>query len=142
LALGKGRKLVFRLHELAVVEALLTSILNLANERKVKFFKKIIVSIGELQRLDRELLRNMLIDFLNREGISFEEVIINEELAFFQCNRCGFKWSLEDVRLSDYAREAIHFLPEVVYSFIRCPSCGSRDYDVKSGRVVKVNVEL
>jgi hydrogenase nickel incorporation protein HypA/HybF len=142
LALNKGRKLVFKLHELAIVEALLTSILNLASERKVKFFKKIIVSVGELQRLDRELLRNMLIDFLNREGVSFEEVIVDEEPAFFQCNRCGFKWSLGSVELSDYAREAVHFLPEAVYSFVRCPSCGSRDYDVKSGRVVKVNVVL
>jgi len=132
---------VLKLHELAVVEALLTSILSLASERRVKSFKKIIVSIGELQRFDRELLRSMLIDFLYRMNIRFEEVIVNEEPALFQCNRCGFKWDLGGIELSDYVKEAIHFLPEAVYSFIKCPSCGSRDYDIKSGRIVKVNVE-
>ena len=132
---------MLKLHELAVVEALLTSILSLASERRVKSFKKIIVSIGELQRFDRELLRSMLIDFLYRMNIRFEEVIVNEEPALFQCNRCGFKWDLGGIELSDYVKEAIHFLPEAVYSFIKCPSCGSRDYDIKSGRIVKVNVE-
>lgn len=133
---------MLKLHELAVVEALLTSILSLASERRVKSFKKIIVSIGELQRFDRELLKSMLIDFLYRMNIHFEEVIVNEEPALFQCNRCGFKWDLGGIELSDYVKEAIHFLPEAVYSFIKCPSCGSRDYDIKSGRIVKVNVEL
>lgn len=133
---------MLKLHELAVVEALLTSILSLASERRVKSFKKIIVSIGELQRFDRELLKSMLIDFLDRMNIHFEEVIVNEEPALFQCNRCGFKWDLGGIELSDYVKEAIHFLPEAVYSFIKCPSCGSRDYDIKSGRIVKVNVEL
>jgi len=133
---------VFRLHELAIVEALLTSVLNLAEKHEVRFFKKVIVSVGELQRFDRELLRGLIADFLNRAGISFEEIVVDEELAFFQCNRCGFKWNLVDMELPDYVREAVHYLPEAVYSLIKCPSCGSRDYDIKSGRAMRVRVEL
>jgi hydrogenase nickel incorporation protein HypA/HybF len=35
-------------------------------------------------------------------------------------------------------RESIHFLPEAGHAFIRCPSCGSPDYAVTSGRGVYI----
>jgi hydrogenase nickel incorporation protein HypA/HybF len=38
--------------------------------------------------------------------------------------------------LDEEAREAIHFLPEAAHAYIRCPKCGSPDFEILSGRGV------
>jgi hydrogenase nickel incorporation protein HypA/HybF len=40
-------------------------------------------------------------------------------------------------------REAVHFLPEAAHAYLRCPRCGSVDFDVAAGRGVSiVSIEL
>ena len=39
------------------------------------------------------------------------------------------------VRLED-VREAIHFVPEIAHTYIKCPKCGSPDFEVVQGRGV------
>ncbi|HDJ51535.1 MAG TPA: hydrogenase nickel incorporation protein HypA, partial [Thermoprotei archaeon] len=94
------------------------------------------IVLGELQSIDEEILKYAL-ENLKRgtevENVEFE--LVKEEVEF-KCRRCSNTWKLSDLReeLSDDIRESIHFIPEVVHSFIRCPRCGSRDFEVVRGR--------
>ena len=129
------------MHETAIVEALLSSIGSLIEEKGFKSFKKITIYVGELQSLDREVIRDNVIMSLSSLGINVGDVIVEEEKAIFECSRCGFKWGLSDVSFES-VRELVHFLPESVYNYIRCPKCGSRDYEVRAGRVLRFHVEV
>ena len=39
----------------------------------------------------------------------------------------------------DDAAEAIHFVPELAHAFMRCPDCGSPDFEVAAGRGVAIS---
>jgi len=70
----------------------------------------------------------------------------------FICNNCGYKWDLEEAlaQLRDAADKhgiadeegtvdpPTHYMPMLVYSFMQCPRCGSRDFDVENQFNVRV----
>ncbi|MEM4169637.1 MAG: hydrogenase maturation nickel metallochaperone HypA, partial [Thermoproteota archaeon] len=49
---------------------------------------------------------------------------------------CGFKWFFQKEELDENMLEAIHFLPEVSHAYVKCPNCGSPDFEVTGGRGV------
>ena len=36
--------------------------------------------------------------------------------------------------LNEEAREAVHFVPEIAHTFMKCPRCGSPDFEIVTGR--------
>jgi hydrogenase nickel incorporation protein HypA/HybF len=38
--------------------------------------------------------------------------------------------------LDDEVSESIHFIPEVAHSYLKCPKCGSSDFEFMKGRGV------
>lgn len=126
------------MHEWALAQAVVREIASLVSGEG----KGVVVEVvlGELQSVDEEAFSLALNTLLEEEGVRGVEVKLVREEAVFKCRRCGFEWSLENAGLSDEEREAIHFVPEAVHSIIRCPKCGSRDYDVVRGRGVKVRI--
>ncbi len=44
----------------------------------------------------------------------------------------------ERKELGENEQEAIHFVPEAAHAFIRCPACGSPDFEISKGRGVWV----
>jgi len=99
-----------------------------------------VIYVGELQSLNLEIIKEAISKYLSDLGVPFEDISVVEEKASFTCNKCGFNWGFSDI--DPDVREFIHFLPEAVFSFVRCPNCGSRDYDVKSGRLLKIRFEV
>jgi len=47
---------------------------------------------------------------------------------------CSYRWKLLPEELGSDVSEMIHFIPEAIHSFTSCPKCGSRDYEIVSGR--------
>ena len=45
--------------------------------------------------------------------------------TILKCRVCGYEWSFDVGRLSEDVREALHFIPEVIHSYTKCPRCGS-----------------
>jgi len=122
-------------HEWALAEAVLETVTKLANENKIGSIKKVYLSIGELQSIDIDSFKFALNTLKNDLNISINEFIFEYEKARFKCIKCGYEWDLNDIMIKDEEiKEAIHFLPEVVHAFIKCPKCGSQDYKVVSGR--------
>jgi len=128
------------MHEYAIVESLLYSLDEAIKNKGLREIRRLVVYVGELQSLDLGVIREAVSRYLFDLGVSFEDILVVEEKALFECNRCSFRWSFSSVDPS--VRELIHFLPEAIYSFMRCHNCGSRDYSVKSGRVLRVKIEV
>ena len=123
-------------HEWALAEAVVEYLKGVAASRKT--LKKVTISLGELQAIDADILRFSITEILKSEGISVKELNLVHEDALLRCRRCGHEWMLKELNLGEELREAIHFVPEVAHSFIKCPKCGSRDFEVVKGRGVYV----
>ncbi|HDJ50686.1 MAG TPA: hydrogenase nickel incorporation protein HypA [Thermoprotei archaeon] len=123
-------------HEWALAEAIVEYVKS--NYPNVNKFRRIEILLGELQSIDEEILGFSLKEILNSEKIAVDELVLSEEEAVLRCRRCRHEWRLKELKLEDEVKEAIHFVPEVVHSFIKCPKCGSRDFEVVRGRGVYV----
>jgi len=125
-------------HEWALAEAVLESILNIASENKLRRIHKGILTIGSLQNIDIEIFKESLDIIGDNYPIKIDEISFEHEDAGFKCNRCGYEWNIDDLRLDEDIKEAIHFLPEALYAFIRCPRCRSTDFKVTRGRGIYI----
>jgi len=126
------------MHEWALAEAIVWSVVDYVKANGGKAAGKVVVSLGELQAIDKEVLRYALSELIREAPFKIGEVKLVDEKAVFKCRNCGREWSLDDLKLGDEVREFIHFLPEVVHAYVKCPLCGSSDYEVVSGRGVKI----
>ncbi len=129
------------LHEWALAEAIVFAIEEEARKRNSKVIEVVEIVLGELQNIDEEIFEfalNELVSTLREHGIDIHKLSIVREDAVFKCLRCGYTWRLRDTDLSDDVREAIHFVPDVARVYIRCPNCGSHDFEIIAGRGVYI----
>jgi hydrogenase nickel incorporation protein HypA/HybF len=127
------------MHEWALAESVIEATAAVLGGRDPLRLRSVVVVIGELQAIDREIfdfaLRTMVEDRPFRAAV-FE---VRTEPAAFLCTACGHAWAMAETRgLDAESRESIHFLPEAGHAFIRCPSCAGPDYTVTSGRGVYI----
>jgi len=139
------------LHEWSIAEGVVRTVLAYAEERGIAKVEEVVVSVGELSQLDLEIMREALSMFSGGtllEGAKFVFVI---ERAKFKCSRCGATWGFDEVRDSVEKEVGVrvsdveggedlplHYLPELVYAYTKCPRCGSRDFEVVGGLGVKI----
>lgn len=128
------------MHEWAVAEAIVLAVIKEAKKNGLKSLNQIVLKIGELQRMDKDVLCIAMESLFKEYGyeLSLSNFFIQDEPASFKCNFCGSEWPYSQVfdLISEDEREYIHFLPEIAHGFIKCPSCGSFDYELEKGRGV------
>lgn len=127
------------MHEWSLAEAILKSSVKEAEKRNLKKLLEVKIVLGDLQGIEEEIVKFGLESF--KKGTIAEEAnfIFIKEDAAFQCRNCQHAWNLKDMNLNDETiRESIHFVPEVVHSFVRCPACGSPDFEVVKGRGIYI----
>lgn len=107
----------------------------MTTERGVRGLIDVTIRIGELQQIDLETFKFAL-EQLSRQYSMHIKFELKEERAEFRCGVCGEVWSFERENLDPEIREAIHVIPEVAHAFMRCPRCGSPDFEVIKGRGV------
>lgn len=130
-------------HEWALAEAIIDYVENYARQKGTNYIKKLIVKLGVLQSIDKEVLKFSLDNLLSLRNIIIDRIDLVDEQLALKCRRCGYEWSLKMDDIDEPIREAIHFVPETVYSFFKCPKCGSRDYEIVKGRGVRIEaIEL
>ncbi len=129
------------MHEWALAESIIRAVEAYAAENKLSKVRLVKVYLGELQAIDAEVLGFALQQLRGEAAVEIEEIKLLSEEAVFRCNRCGHEWRLSDIELDEAAREAIHFVPEVMHTYIKCPRCGSTDYTVVSGRGIRIEIE-
>jgi hydrogenase nickel incorporation protein HypA/HybF len=129
-------------HELALAQAVVMTLVEEASKRSLNNINAEVV-VGELQSIDMEIFEynlNELKELVYQERKIKINIRIVREEAKFRCNRCGYTWRLSDLPITEDAKEAIHFIPEAAHSYIQCPRCGSRDFEIISGRGVYVRL--
>ncbi|MEM1863194.1 MAG: hydrogenase nickel incorporation protein HypA [Desulfurococcaceae archaeon] len=122
-------------HEWALAESIVEYVVKTLGE--VRQIKKLLIRIGKLQSIDLEILEFALGELFRERGLSVEQIEFNEIDPRLRCNRCGFEWSVNMDSLEHDVREAIHFLPEAIYVYLKCSRCGSKDFSITSGRGVE-----
>lgn len=132
------------MHEWALAESVAVTVEEELALHRGAVVEAINLRFGELQNIDREIFETGLATLLESTPGLRERVRIEVEPARFRCGGCGAEWGLEeDSGLSEEQREAVHFLPEAVQAFMKCPVCGGVDYRLTAGRGVSIaSIEL
>ena len=128
------------MHEWALAEGIIATVINYAKKNGMPEVKKVVVVLGELQDIEQEIVEFALNEMKKDTIANNAEFVFEEEKARFRCRNCGYEWDLKNSKdiLNEDIRENIHFVPEVVHSFLSCPKCGSRDFEVISGRGIYI----
>lgn len=125
-------------HEWALAEAIVEAVSRYASQHGYGSVRSVTVRVGELQDADIEVLRFALGELSRMSRVRIGGFRVEVEEAVFKCRACGHEWRLRDLGLSESVREAVHFVPEAVYAYARCPRCGSPDYEIVRGRGVYI----
>ncbi len=125
-------------HEWALAEALIEYLRNYMKSVNGRYVEKLVIGLGKLQSIDKEIFSFALTELLKQEGIIVNSIEFVEEDILFKCRKCGYLWKIDLNEFDEWIRESIHFVPEAVHSFIKCPRCGSHDFEVVRGRGVRV----
>jgi len=123
------------MHEWALAEAVVSTTLKTAEEKGLKEIIELKIKIGELQQIDQEILEFALSQLrspmLRNAKFSFETV-----KAELKCRVCDHKWKFSTKNIDEDVSEFIHFVPEIAHTYLKCPKCGSPDFEILTGRGV------
>lgn len=123
------------MHEWALAESVMKTILKIIEEKRIEKVIEVKIKIGEMQQVEHEIFRTALMQ-LKPVELEDTEFIIEVAETELKCRTCGFKWLFQKKEFGEDVLEAIHFLPEVSHAYVKCPRCGSPDFEIIEGRGV------
>jgi hydrogenase nickel incorporation protein HypA/HybF len=121
------------MHEWALAEAIIATSSEIAGKEKLKKVTEVSIKIGELQQVDKEILQFALSQ-IKPANFANTKFSITKARTTLKCRNCGKTWIFEKKKLEANIAEAIHFVPEVAHSYVKCPKCGSPDFEITKGR--------
>ncbi len=123
------------MHEWALAEAILASAKEIAEKEKLKEVIEVTIRIGELQQVEPQILRFALLQ-MKTDAYKGTRFRILKAKSSLKCRVCGTTWQFNPKKLDKATAEAIHFVPEVAHTFVKCPKCCSPDFEIVNGRGV------
>jgi hydrogenase nickel incorporation protein HypA/HybF len=123
------------MHEWALAEAIITAAQQIAEKEKLKEIKEVTIKVGELQQIEQDILRFALSQ-LKPAHFKNAKFRITKAKTTLKCRVCENTWLFRKNKLDEGTAEAIHFVPEVAHAYIKCPKCGSPDFEITEGRGV------
>jgi hydrogenase nickel incorporation protein HypA/HybF len=123
------------MHEWALAEAILATATQIAEKEQLKEVSELTIRVGELQDVEKEILRFAL-DQIKSDLFKNAKFRLLKAKTQLKCRVCGTTWQFKKETLDRATAEAIHFVPEAAHTFIKCPKCGSPDFEIASGRGV------
>ncbi len=123
------------MHEWALAEAVMATATQIAEKENLKQVTEVTVKIGELQQIERSIFRFALTQ-LKPTQFNNTKFHLTTAKTTLNCRICGTTWLFKKEKLDNNTAEAIHFVPEVAHTYIRCPKCGSPDFEIVEGRGV------
>jgi hydrogenase nickel incorporation protein HypA/HybF len=123
------------MHEWALAEAVISAASEAAEKEGLRKVLEVRVRVGELQQIDHEVLIFALSQ-LKKAEFGSADFRIEEAKARMRCRVCGHRWVFNEKELDESMVEAIHFVPEIAHVYVKCPRCGSPDFEVLAGRGV------
>lgn len=130
------------MHEWALAESILTAAVEIAEKEKMKKITEITVGLGELQQIAIDIFKFAIDELIkeNKDKLSDTKIKIQTIESALKCNNCANEWKFSEMKkkINDEEGESIHFIPEVAFVHTRCPSCGSPDFKITTGRGVTI----
>jgi hydrogenase nickel incorporation protein HypA/HybF len=123
------------MHEWALAEAVLAAASETADKEGLKRVSEVKMRIGELQGIELEIL-DFAFSQLKKGKFKKAKFTMRTAEATFKCRACGNTWIFNKDGVDEAAAEAIHFVPEVAHTYLKCPKCGSPDFEITEGRGV------
>ncbi|MDH5199352.1 MAG: hydrogenase nickel incorporation protein HypA [Candidatus Bathyarchaeota archaeon] len=123
------------MHEWALAEGVVSTAVKIARAEGLSEITEVVVKIGELQQVEHDVL-NFALEQLRKPMMKDARFVLETIPARLKCRVCGEEWRFSPEELSEEVSEAIHFVPEVAHVYIKCPGCGSPDFEVVEGRGV------
>jgi hydrogenase nickel incorporation protein HypA/HybF len=123
------------MHEWALAEAVIKTATEIAQKEDLKRVTEVTVKIGELQQVERPIFRFALAQ-LKPASMKNAKFRISTAKTTLKCQVCGNTWKYNKKKVDKETAEAIHFVPEAAHSYIKCPKCGSPDFEIAEGRGV------
>lgn len=123
------------MHEWALAEAILKSAQQIAEKNQLKTVTEITIRVGELQQAEPPILRFALLQM--KSGLLKDAKFhILRAKSTLKCRVCSTIWLFSSKKIDKATAEAIHFVPEAAHTYVKCPKCGSPDFEIVSGRGV------
>ena len=123
------------MHEWALAEAILASAKEVAERENLGEVTEVTIRVSELQQVERPILRFAILQ-LKQPIFKNAKFRILTAKTTLRCRVCGDTWDFNSKKVDKETAEAIHFVPEVAHTYIKCPKCGSPDFEIASGRGV------
>jgi len=139
-----------RMHEWTLAEAIVESLNSFVEQNGRKKVLEVEILYGEMMELDTDILSYAIEELVKGTVLEDAKFSLKEEKALFKCNACGATWDFETAHkmLSHEfgileepsgARESpLHFIPDLAQALLKCPRCGSRDFEAISGKGIRV----
>lgn len=135
-----------KLHEWSIAKGIVGSLASLQKERKAKI-RKVEVGVGQLSGIEVEILRYALETLGEIEDLKGVDYMVAIREGRFKCLKCGHEWDFKDSvkSLKEFSKETygveepeglespLHFFPQLITVFMKCPKCGSSDMEVAGG---------
>lgn len=121
------------MHEWALAEAVISAIAEVSAKEGLTEVTEVKIKIGELQQIDQGILEFALSQ-LRPAKLKKTRFKIENARARLKCRACSYDWDFDKTRLDEETAEAIHFVPEVSHAYVKCPKCGSPDFEILEGR--------
>ena len=130
------------MHEWALAESIIATIAGEVEDKGLRKVLRVDVRIGELQQIDLGVFTFLLESILKTYElpVDMSRIIVSKEKSVLKCRVCNAEWGFGETegKLGEDEGEAIHFIPEVAHIYMRCPKCGSPDFDILGGRGVRI----
>jgi hydrogenase nickel incorporation protein HypA/HybF len=116
-----------------LAEAVISTVSQIAEKEDLKEVAEVEIKVGELQQIELDILEFALsqLKTLKLKNVKFHIKTVKAEL---KCRVCGHKWIFRKEKIDEEIAEAIHFVPEIAHTYIKCPKCGSPDFAILNGR--------
>lgn len=123
------------MHEWALAEAVIGSVQRFAKNEGFSTIDEVTIRVGELQNVDIEIFE-FAISQLRLPMLEHTVFRVEVQPTQLRCRVCTEQWNPHSNTLAEDIAESVHFVPEVAHAYIKCPHCGSPDFEVLSGRGV------
>ena len=123
------------MHEWALAEAILASARQVSERENLTKVTEVTIRVSELQQVDRPILRFALSELKQPPFLETKFRILTAKTQL-KCRVCGSSWLYDSKKVDKETAEAIHFVPEVAHTYVKCPKCGSSDFEFVNGRGV------
>ena len=121
------------MHEWALAEAVILTASEIGEKEGLKEIREVRIKVGELQQIELDILEFALSQLKTSK---FANAIFSIETtrAELKCRVCKHRWIFNREKLDESTAEAIHFIPEIAHTYVKCPKCSSPDFEVLQGR--------